>query len=73
MTIVEMHKKGKKKKYGYWLGLSQSEAIKIIHTISEQIEENSNNIGRKEFYLCNGLYFSIGVAPKNEEEYDDTR
>lgn len=48
--------------------VSESEAINLISSLSEQISKKNSNSGREEVYTDDGIYFSIAVVNfKNDE------
>ena len=48
--------------------VSESEAINLISSLSEQISRKDSNAGREEVYTDDGIYFSIAVVNfKNDE------
>ena len=60
--------------------VSESEAINIISSLSEQISRKNSNAGREESYTNDGIYFSIAVVDfkndlikKLEDELQDIK
>lgn len=53
---------------GLMLYLSKNDAYDIIVSLAEQLRNDSPNVGRKEFYLDDGRYFSIAIWGKNEDK-----
>lgn len=48
-------------KEGKMLKVSQEQALEIIQSLSSQLLNNNPNVGKKEFTLKDGDYFSISV------------
>lgn len=51
---------------GYFVQLSQAEALSLILSLTQQLQANSPNVGRIEMYTDSQNYFSIAVEPKTE-------
>jgi len=60
--------------------VTESEAINIISSLSEQISRKNSNAGSEEYYTNDGIYFSIAVVDfkndlikKLEDELQDIK
>ena len=60
MEVLKL-KKNKSEPGGYFIRVDRGEAIKLIKTLSAQIDRNSPNLERDEFYTDKGEYFTIAV------------
>lgn len=57
MNIIKL-----KNNEGYMVQVTKKEALKIIKSLSTQMENESANSGRAEQYTNKGEYFSIAVT-----------
>ena len=62
IEVIDM--KGK----GLFVRISRTDAIKLIHSLSEQIIANSPNVGRWEPITKEGKEFTIAVIPESQDE-----
>jgi hypothetical protein len=51
----------------YFLRVSESEALSLISSMSQQMVNKNPNAGRLESYTINGEYFTISVHPDGTE------
>ena len=59
MKLIKWNRKNEGK--GFMLRITQKEAIKIIASISNQLNDNNCNVNREEFDTVDREYFSISV------------
>jgi hypothetical protein len=57
MKIIELPED----KPGFFVYLTKTEALELIHSLAEQIIHKNPNLGRAESYDRKGRYFSIAV------------